>query len=352
MFVVMILLMSTIVYAQDEVWMHPNLGQWDDRIEFKIELLNGDFFIEKDGFTFALSDVKEKMMHSHGHEGHEGHDHGAEGYRYHTIKSKFQNSAWAGNYFVLDSSSFYRNYFLGSDPSKWQSRLHSYSLMEMQDVYDGISILLDGKNGGFKYSYIVQPGSDVSQIQLTYEGADAIVLNKKGELELHHRFGKIIESKPIAWTEKEGTTKPVKVEYKVTGSTVTFNFPMGYDENAKLIIDPSLTFSTFTGATSDNWGMCATPDEAGNLFGGSISFGTGYPVTTGAYDNSFNSGGIDLGITKFNVDGTNLIYSTYLGGNGAEKGTPGPPYRSAPPSNDGNHRAIRTYRGRFDPDGL
>ena len=83
-----------------------------------------------------------------------------------------------------------------------------------------------------------------------------------------------------------------------------------------------MTFSTFSGSTTDNWGFTATPDLYGNLFGGGIVFGTGYPTTTGAYDVTFNSGSgsfpMDIAISKFNTDGTSLLYATYVGGSGNE----------------------------------
>jgi gliding motility-associated-like protein len=46
----------------------------------------------------------------------------------------------------------------------------------------------------------------------------------------------------------------------------------------------------------------------------------GYPTTNGAYSNTFGgpSGGTDVVVTKYNATGTNLLYSTYLGGNQTE----------------------------------
>ena len=102
----------------------------------------------------------------------------------------------------------------------------------------------------------------------------------------------------------------------------SFHFPDGYDVSKSIFIDPGLTFSTFSGSTTDNWGFTATPDLYGNLFGGGIVFGTGYPTTTGAYDVTFNSGSgsfpMDIAISKFNTDGTSLLYATYVGGSGNE----------------------------------
>ena len=60
------------------------------------------------------------------------------------------------------------------------------------------------------------------------------------------------------------------------------------------------------------------------MYVGGIVFDIGYPVTLGAFQNSYNGGtgigypGTDVSISKFSDDGTQLIYSTYLGGSGNE----------------------------------
>ena len=85
-----------------------------------------------------------------------------------------------------------------------------------------------------------------------------------------------------------------------------------------MVIDPTLTFSTFTGSTSDNWGFTAAPDAAFNVFAAGVVFGNGYPISAGAYDPGYNGGQFDIGLTKYTADGTALLYSTYIGGSQTE----------------------------------
>lgn len=301
------------------MWMHPNEGQWDERIVYKIDLVEGDMYIEKDGFTFYLHNGKQAL--SHGDHDHAG-DHNDEAYsdsiQVHNIQSKFIGSSWQGETELIDSSSFYRNYFIGNDQSKWKSNLYSYNHLRMKNFYDGIDLEMLGKNGQLKYSLIVKPGTDANQIAFKYSGQFGMKIDEEGNLRIQNRFGEIVEKKPIAWVISDGRKKSVKVAFKLNGETVQFVFPDGYDNSKELVIDPDLTFSTFSGSTADNWGFTAAPDDNGNLFGGGIVFGTGYPILTGAYDATFNGGQIDLGISKFNATGTNLFYSTYIGGSGSE----------------------------------
>jgi len=300
------------LFAQ-EVWMHPNAGQWDDRIEYKVELTSGEMYIEKDGFTYYLTNAKSK--HNHDHE-IKGHDHQDDLIKSHVIKSKFVGADWSGDIVKEDISSFYRNYFQGTDKSKWKSKLHSYGYLSMNNYYDGIDLLMDGTKGGLKYSLRVAPNIDVNQIVMNYSGQDSLYLDEIGNLHVVNRFGEIIEGAPVAWLEEN--SRKIQVEFKIEGKNVTFSFPDGYDQSKTLIIDPDLTFSTFTGATADNWGMTATPDSDANLVAGGVVFGLGYPITAGAFDTNYNGGNIDAVVTKFTADGASLVFSTYLGGTGEE----------------------------------
>lgn len=290
--------------------MHPNRGQWHDNIEYKLDLALGELYIEKTGLLFNLSDAKQHFSHHHDHEYEHGEDH----YRSHVIRSSFLGATEPSGIYERDSSTFYRNYILGNDKRNWQSELYSLADIKMTEIYPGIDVRYETKTGNLKYSFEVAPNGDASKIRIQWEGQGKVFIDEEGKLHVSNEFGEIIEDKPVAWTINEnGEIKKVGVAYKLQNDIVSFELDK-YDHTSKLVIDPSLTFSTFTGATADNWGMSATPDENANLFGGGVVFAQGYPITTGAYDDTFNGGTVDMSITKFNEDGTSLIYSTYLGG--------------------------------------
>ena len=317
--IITLLLFGCAIYAQDQggVWLHPNQGQWDSRILYKVELEHGSFYVEKDRFTYDLHNLSEVYDHQHSEGDHSDHQ-----VERHTVHSVFLNSNWSGEKKEFERSSFYRNYYLGKDSSKWASKVRAVRKIELTDFYDGIDLIIEGKESQLKYSFVVDPGIDPSQIKIQHIGADSISYdNQLGEI--HTRFGSIKESELNVWTINEsGEHDNVETNFSSTGKNVQFEFPNDYNSTRTLVIDPSLTFSTFTGSSVDNWGFTAAPDDAGNLFAGGIVFGAGYPTTTGAYDASFNGGqgsfNIDVGITKFNTTGTNLLYSTYVGGSGNE----------------------------------
>jgi gliding motility-associated-like protein len=316
-------------YGQgDGIWIHPNKGQWHAPILYKVELNMGEIYLEKKGFTFALNDFKQQMGHDHASsdktEGQE------KSMRSHIIRSTFTGSSWKGDVEESEPSSFYRNYYQGNDPLQWKSNVFSFHIVTMKNFYPGIDLLVEGQSEKLKYSFLLNPQTDARLIEYEIEGAKSLALDKEGNLHIESRFGDMVEEKPIAWNVQEGVQKTVKVEFVLIGNKVHFNFPNGYDTDQMLVIDPSLTFSSFTGSTADNWGMTATPDSQGNLCAGGIVFNDGgaYPTTPGSFDATFNGGdsyifggqipGFDIAISKFNADGTSLLFSTYLGGSANE----------------------------------
>src|SRR5262249_10273336 len=57
--------------------------------------------------------------------------------------------------------------------------------------------------------------------------------------------------------------------------------------------------------------------DAGHAYVTGITNGGDFPTTADAYQSSLRSAGQNAFVTKLRVDGDGLVYSTYLGGNGA-----------------------------------
>ena len=84
-----------------------------------------------------------------------------------------------------------------------------------------------------------------------------------------------------------------------------------------------LIYSTLLGGTSGDAATAIAVDSAGNAYVTGNTAGTDFPVTNAAYqlaNNTLNHG-ITAFITKFNPEGSELVYSTYLGGNTKDYGT-------------------------------
>ena len=120
----------------------------------------------------------------------------------------------------------------------------------------------------------------------------------------------------------------------VTGWTFSDNFPTttgAFDQKynsthrrdafiSKLSADLStLLISTFLGGGGGEWASSMTMDRTGNIYVTGWTASDNFPVTTGAYDQKFNSSGYtDAFISKFSPDLSALLASTFLGGGGGE----------------------------------
>jgi hypothetical protein len=76
----------------------------------------------------------------------------------------------------------------------------------------------------------------------------------------------------------------------------------------------TLIYSSYLGGSSDDFGNDLQVDASNNVFIAGQTKSTNFPTTAGALRTTF--GGVKDGfVTKINATATNLIYSTYLGGN-------------------------------------
>lgn len=287
-----------------------NQGQWSDQIDYKLPLNTGDVYFEKNQITYSIYDKSLYGKAKHG-------DYDDSFISGHAYRVSLINSNESARYIPGNKKEYYYNYFIGNDPTKWKSRVSVFDKIYVKDIYMGVDYTFYEFYGQIKYDFIVHPEGDPNEIKLAYEGLDGLKI-KKGHLVLETSVGEIIEQSPYAYQHIDGKEVQVKCDYKLTNNELSFAFPEGYDESLELIIDPVLTFATYTGSSADNFGCTATNDLAGNMFVGGTVFGVGYPTSTGAFQISFSSGNIDMGITKYTADGTSLMYSTYIGGTGNE----------------------------------
>lgn len=301
----------------------PNEGQWAAPFLYKGISANADIYLENEGITFVVGDTDnpEKI-----HQYKEGEIKAAPKLRFHAYKMKWLNTTQKSKPVVPSKKqSFYHNYFLGNNPANWKSRVGVYGNVDYQNLYDNIDLHIGSDNGNAKYDFIVKSGGNVADIVLAYEGVDGMILDK-GNLIIKTSVGDIREMAPYAYQYVDGARKEVDCKFVLKDSRITFDFPKGYDKKANLVIDPIIEFATLTGSTSDNWGFTATYDKAGNFYAGGIVNGADYPTTTGAFEVTYGGGvavtdgglACDMAITKFNPDGDDLIYSTFVGGSNNE----------------------------------
>ena len=211
------------------------------------------------------------------------------------------------------------NYLLGNDPRHWQRDLPNYSRVEYSEVYPGIGLAYYGTPRALEYDFIVKPGADPGQITMSVEGAEKIEPADNGDIVLQVAGAKIYHRSPIVY-QRFGTTKRRVTSRCVLRGKNRIGFEIGgYDATKPLVIDPAIDYSTFLGGASSDEGLAIAIDSSGNAY-----------VTGTTHSNNFNTlaplqtinrgGKDDAFITKISASGSELVYSTYLGGSGEDSG--------------------------------
>jgi gliding motility-associated-like protein len=210
----------------------------------------------------------------------------------------------------------YNNYFLGNDQSKWASYCHIYNSVLCKNIYTGVDVRYYTGDKSLKYDIIIQPGTDISKIQMEYKGIEKLYI-KKDKLIVPTSVGDAIESIPLSYQSSPTGRKYIDVKFKVRGNILSFKVTGDYDKSLPLVIDPAVRFCSYVGALADNWGFTATYGSDGSVFTGAMVRENGFPVSAGVFDDTYN-GGVedksDIGIFKFSESGAAKIYATYIGG--------------------------------------
>lgn len=306
-------------HGDDKYFFIENKGQWQNDIKFKAKIGGGNVWLHENSFTFDFYNLEdyEKFTNEHTDNANNLNN---QTLRHHAYQLKFINAHSNIKMKENSSSSFYHNYFIGNDQSKWQSNVRLFEEIVYLNLYDGVDIKAVSSNGNFKYDIIVKAGADVNQIKWGYNGISPIL--DQNSIILQSNAGKIIESIPEVYQIIEGEKIIVECELNLTNGIINLIFPNNYNQMFDLIIDPTVVFSTYSGSLSDNWGYTATYDSQENGYSCGPVITDGFPVSIGAYDavySSFNNiHKCDLGIIKYSPDGINRLFATYLGGTETE----------------------------------
>lgn len=218
------------------------------------------------------------------------------------------------------------NYFRGNDPSKWTTDLATFAKVQYRDVLKGIDLVYYGNQGQLEYDFVVSPGADARLINLKFVGARNLHVDKTtGDLVLRVAQEEIRFHKPIAYQNEAIEGKHLVAADYVLDSNNHVRFALGYYDNSKpLVIDPTLSYSTYLGGSSNDYATAITADSTGSAYVTGYTNSVNFPTTSGAYQPACSGGcsgtTVDAFVSKLDPTGSFLIYSTYLGGSGNDYG--------------------------------
>jgi hypothetical protein len=302
----------------------------------------------------------------------------------HALRVRFLEASKDVHIKGIEESEAKVSYLRGNDPQKWVRGARTYLRLLYEELYPRIDLIVSGKEGRIKHEYRVKAGGDAEKIAWEYEGAEGTRINTQGQLEIDTGSGTVIEERPFCYQMIGGKRVEVGSRYRIgKGNTVKFELAE-YKKDRELVIDPALVYSSFLGTGEFDYGYGIAVDKDGNAYvtgtagwsdfpttpsafdttfdygeafvtkfnasgsgliystflggsgtesgrsiavdGNGNAYVTGYttssdfPVSPGAFD-TISNGANDIFITKLNPTGTDVFYSTYLGGSSSETGS-------------------------------
>jgi hypothetical protein len=210
------------------------------------------------------------------------------------------------------------NYYAGSDPKNWHTGVKQYSSVFYRDVYPGVNMVFHGAQRQLEFDFVVSPGADPRTICLGFKGAQKLATDASGNLVLASSAGDVVLHKPVAYQEKDGKREIVAAAFQVKrGNEVGLNLG-AFDRGQELVIDPSLSYSTYLGGTAEDDAYAIAIDGSGDAYVTGQTASTNFP-TASAFS-STKKGGFDVFVSKIAANGGSLLYSTYIGGSQDESG--------------------------------
>jgi hypothetical protein len=204
------------------------------------------------------------------------------------------------------------NYFLGSDAQKWRINVPLFGRVRYQSIYKNVDLVYYGTESQLEYDFVIRPGGDPKSIRFSLEAARRPVIERNGDLTVRVGEAQFALRKPIAYQIVDGQEHQVTAYFLATGHD-GFGIEVGdYDRRLPLIVDPVLAYSTYLGGSADEGIFGIGFDEEGNIYVAGETSSADFPNREAIQKHV--GGNYDVFVSKFDPTGTELIYSTYLGG--------------------------------------
>ncbi|HMJ24611.1 MAG TPA: SBBP repeat-containing protein, partial [Pyrinomonadaceae bacterium] len=233
-----------------------------------------------------------------------------------SLKLQGANTGIAGK--GVDQLPGHRNYFIGNDPAKWRTDVATFRAVRYDDIYPGISVTYYGNQRQLEYDFTITPGADPKTIRLAFDPGVRPRISSEGDLVLRTSGAEVRQHKPVVYQEVDGQRQLIAGDFVLLDKSHA-GFQVGeYDRTKTLIIDPTLVYSTYLGGSGDDLGSSIAVDGSNNVYVAGTTSSTNFPLHSAAFGT--NAGLADIFVTKIDAAGANIVYSTYIGGSGQDRG--------------------------------
>jgi hypothetical protein len=240
------------------------------------------------------------------------------------VRIKFVGGSVAAVLHGADELAAKSNYFIGNDPKLWHTNVPNYSAVKYTGIYPGVDAVFHGDNRTLEFDFDIAAGADTRNIALEVNGARRMRLNRAGDVVLDlDAAHELVMNKPHIYQQLPEGRREIAGNY-VLGARDRIAFALGaYDHTQPLVIDPTITYSTYLGGSAEDFLNAISADSSGSAYLAGEAFSPNFPVTDGAYQTSCTETGkatctsAMAYVAKLSPDGGSLLYATFLNGHSA-----------------------------------
>ncbi len=260
-----------------------NVGQFDPQVRFQAQGANCALWVKDEALWVTMQDEQQGVA----------------------LKLSFVGAApRAVEPFGLLETRF--GYFLGNDPDQWYPNVPVWSGVRFVDLYPGIDLELAGKGGQLAQKLVVREATHLGEVELMVEGADAVA----------EAAGKLLLTTPLgAFTTPGLTLEGVgsAMEPRVITPDEMEVPDLGYAPSH----NGTLVWSTYLGGTSADRAWDVDDDNYGNSYVCGSTTSANFPKKSGSFDVTLG-GAEDAFLVKYHSTTGKVLYSSFLGGGGAD----------------------------------
>jgi hypothetical protein len=204
----------------------------------------------------------------------------------------------------LDMSSQCTNYFLSGEA---YTQIRGFRKVIYENLWAGIDLVYRATTKGVKYEFHVACGADPNDIRIQSCGHDSITI-QESKLAIKRNSIEFIDEGLFTFQgNMEVNSRFIRL------SSQGFGFEVGsYNESEELIIDP-LLYSTFIGGSGEDRVEAMALDIFGNTYVTGHTYSPDFP-TVNAFNSTHGGGYTDCFVLKLSANGSDLLYSTFIGG--------------------------------------
>jgi hypothetical protein len=210
-----------------------------------------------------------------------------------------------------DANEYFENYYTASAPAEGLT-VHSYNKIIYKNVYPAIDWVVYVKEGKVEYDFVVNPGGDVRNIRLRYDGATALKLAANGSLTANTPMGAVTENHPISFETNTG--KAIASNFVLRGQEVSFKTA---PYSGSLTIDPTILWSRYIGGAAEDVVTSVKSTPAGVTVACGYTSSAGIAIGIG-YQGANAGGTYDAFASVIDATGT-VTWTTYIGGTGLDR---------------------------------